>query len=126
MLRLLHKHLNSPNASASIITPILHLGWRRQRGLGISQDPGHTHPFHLASLACPSSLSLSVFNTQCTGEPQDTGMVHSHQLLVVIMQVVCHFESYMTNIKVISDMKSRLRVDVTEWHTTIKTGLLFL
>lgn len=29
----------------------------------------------------------------------------------------------MTNIKVMSDMKSRLRVDVTEWHTTAKTSL---
>lgn len=86
MLKLLHKHLNSPSSSASIIILILHLGWWRQRGLGICQDTDHTHPFHLASLACP--LSLSVFNTQCTGEPQDTGMVHSHQLLVVFMEVV--------------------------------------
>lgn len=55
MLKLLHKHLNSPNASASIIIPILHLGWWRWRGLGICQDTDHTHPFHLVSLACPSS-----------------------------------------------------------------------
>lgn len=88
MLKLLHKHLNSPKASASIIILILHLGWWRQKGLGNCQETDHTHPFHLASLACPSSLSLSVFNTQCTGEPQDTGMVHSHRLLVVITQVV--------------------------------------
>lgn len=88
MLKLLHKHLNSPNASASIIIPILHLGCWRQKGLGICQDTHCPHPFHLASLACLSSLLLSVFNTQCTGEPQDTGKVHSHQLLVVIMQVV--------------------------------------
>lgn len=38
MLKILHKHLNSPNASASIIIPILYLGWWRQRGLGICQD----------------------------------------------------------------------------------------
>lgn len=86
MLKLLHKHLNSPSSSARIIIPILHLGWWRQRGLGICQDTDHTHPFHLASLACP--LSPSVLNTQCPGEPQDTGMVHSHQLLVVFMEVV--------------------------------------
>lgn len=55
MLKLLHKHLNSPNTSASIIIPILHLGWWRWRGLGICQDTDHTHAFHLASLACPSS-----------------------------------------------------------------------
>lgn len=88
MLKFLHKHLNSPNPSASIIIPFLHLGWWRQRGLGICQDTDHTHPFRLASLTCPSSLSLSVFNTPSTGEPQDTWVVHSHQLLVVIMQVV--------------------------------------
>lgn len=86
MLKFLHKHLNSPSSSASIIIPILHLRWWRQRGLGICQDTDHTHPFHLASLACP--LSLSVLDTQCPGEPQDTGMVHSHQLLVVFMEVV--------------------------------------
>jgi len=38
MLTFLHKHLNSPNASASIIIPILCLGWRRPRGLGICRD----------------------------------------------------------------------------------------
>lgn len=35
MLKILHKHLNSPNTSASIIIPILRLGWWRRRGLGI-------------------------------------------------------------------------------------------
>lgn len=44
MLKILHKHLNSPNTSASIIIPILCLGWWRQRGLGICQDTDRTLP----------------------------------------------------------------------------------
>jgi len=51
--------------------------------------PGYRlYPFPLASLDSPSSLSLSVFYTQCTGESQETWVVRLHQLLVVIMQVV--------------------------------------
>lgn len=46
------------------------------------------HPFLLASLDSPSSLSLSVFYTQRTGESQETRVVRFRQLLVVIMQVV--------------------------------------
>lgn len=38
MLKILHKHLNSPNTSASIIIPILRSGWWRQRGLVIRHD----------------------------------------------------------------------------------------
>lgn len=38
MLKIIHNHLHSPNTSASIIIPILWLGWWRWRGLGICQE----------------------------------------------------------------------------------------
>ena len=54
MLKILHTHLNSPNASASIIIiPILRLGWWRRRGLEICQDTDH-----ILSLLPPSILQV--------------------------------------------------------------------
>lgn len=104
MLKILHEHLNSPNTSASIIIPILRLGWWRQRGLGIRQDTDRILPV-LPPWVVRVLYRFLYFTLNILQSPRKHKWYISVSLQWLLCKL-CHFESYMANIKVTINMKS--------------------
>lgn len=71
MLKILHKHLNSPNFCRWYY-PHFTLGVVEAERAG-NVPAYRPNPFHLASLNCPSSLSLSYFTLNVLESPRKNG-----------------------------------------------------